>query len=142
MATYWTFSCNVDATNEPPRSSSASCSRGGATYRASSLPTNSRATQPPSARFSQGWNIASTGISIIAPRTRTSPRASGSGVCSALGHLAMPNGFSLPMVPSPNIFARVVIDSPRPCIDRRYGTDFKSGERSRLQRSPPEENRQ
>jgi hypothetical protein len=44
-------------------------------------------------------------ISITAPRTRTSPRVSGSGACSGLSPLGTRSGSSPPRVPSPNTSA-------------------------------------
>jgi hypothetical protein len=87
------------------------------------------------------WNIASTGLSIIAPRTPTTPRANASDACSGLSLRATPTASSLPMAPSPNISVHAGIGCPPLPIVTRCGRDFRAGGRSRLQRSPPEEQR-
>jgi hypothetical protein len=68
----------------------------------------------PNERSFRGWNMASTGISIIARRTPTNPLANVSDACSALSHPATPNDSSLPMAPSGNTSARADIGCPLP----------------------------
>lgn len=116
--------------------------KGLTTYRGSSFSTNSRAMEPPNAKFFQESNIASTGISTTGRRTPTSPRADGSGACSGSNHRATPNGFSRPLVPSPSTSVRAGIDSPCLPIVRRCRTDSRAGGRSQVPPWLPERNKQ
>ena len=86
-----------------------------------------------SERSSQVWNIASIAISITAQKIPISPLVNGSGACNGSSPRAMPNGFSLPMGLSPNIFVHGDIGFLLPSIVKSSEPDSRSGRKSRLQ---------
>jgi hypothetical protein len=86
-----------------------------------------------SARSSLGWNIASIGISTIAPRTRTNRPGNVSSACNGSSPPATLSGFSRPTDLLPNTSVYAGIGLPRPHIVTNCRQDSKSGRRSRLQ---------
>jgi transposase-like protein len=98
---------------------------------------SSKAMVRPSGKSCLAWNIGSTAILIIAPRTPISRRASGSGACRALNHRVMPSASLLPMGPSPNISVHDGIGCQRPRTVKRCATDSSVGPRSQVRSALP-----
>ena len=97
---------------------------------------------PPSARFFQGWNIVSTGISTTGRRIRINRPVSGSGACNGSSPPATPNGSSPPMALSLNISVRAGIGLPRLPTVKKWRTDSRSGRKSRPRPWLPEGKRE
>jgi hypothetical protein len=133
----WISWSSVGGTSTRSRSSSGSCSRAANMCLGRLSQTTSKAMVRPSGKSCLAWNIGSTAILIIAPRTPISRRASGSGACRALNHRVMPSASLLPMGPSPNISVHDGIGCQRPRTVKRCATDSSVGPRSQVRSALP-----
>ena len=103
---YSTAWCSPAALPRPRGGSSARCSRGSGTPRASSSPTSARVLARPSAPARPVWSIGDTRGRTTGPRTPTSRRASARGGGAGARRRATPSASSPRMGRSPATAAR------------------------------------